>query len=417
MIRSERSAYEGVGTSRDLLPLYLYEGKRFFLHPTRAGLKLSDVRRHRVDMFLDFRFEGFSAGPLPASLAGMQERESTTDLGVSYAYRGAWGTLKAEFLHDALNVTEGDELRLGYSYDWSSGRWHLRPALALMRRSARLNDYYYGVRAEEATATRPQYTPGVGTDAWLGVYGYYDLSRGWRLLGGVGTTLPDARVRASPIVRDGNRPALFLGAAYDFGSYHRALFEEPEPLIVKLLYGKSTDCNLINTMTLRCASVSTVDNTRIAGIELGKPFITRVHGWPLDFVGYLSLLQHDERGLQANSAQINAYMKAYYYGFPWSERVKTRLGFGVGVSYAERVPFVEARDLDRREQSSSRLLNYLDPSIDFSVGDLIGARSLKETYLGFGVSHRSGIFGSSRLLGNVNGGSNYIYSYVEWKMQ
>ncbi len=30
-----------------------------------------------------------------------------------------------------------------------------------------------------------------------------------------------------------------------------------------------------------------------------------------------------------------------------------------------------------------------------------------------GVSHRSGIFGASRLLGNVNGGSNYIYTYVE----
>ena len=416
MIRSERSPYEGAGVSQDMVPLYLYEGKRFFLHPTRAGLKLSDDGRHRVDLFLDFRFEGFPDGSIPASLAGMKARESTTDLGVSYAYRTAWGKLKAEFVHDALNVTEGEELRFGYSYDWDSGRWHLRPTLILMQRSARLNNYYYGVRANEATASRPQYMPGAGTDAWLGLYGYYDLTRGWRLLGGVGTTLPDSRVRHSPIVHDASRPTLYLGAAYDFGSYHHA-FEESEPLIVKLLYGRSTDCNLINTMTLRCASVNTADNTRIAGIEIGKPFITRAHGWPLDFVGYISLLQHDERGLQANSWQLNAYMKAYYYGFPWSERVRTRIGFGVGASFAQRVPFVEARDLDRREQSTSRLLNYLDPSIDVSVGDLIGARSLKETYLGFGVSHRSGVFGSSRLFGNVNGGSNYIYTYVEWRMQ
>ena len=42
MIRSERSPYKGVGTSQDIVPLYLYEGKRFFLHPTRAGLKLTD---------------------------------------------------------------------------------------------------------------------------------------------------------------------------------------------------------------------------------------------------------------------------------------------------------------------------------------------------------------------------------------
>ncbi len=416
MIRSERSPYEGAGVSQDLVPLYLYEGKRFFLHPTRAGLKLSDDGRHRADLFLDFRFEGFPDGSIPASLTGMQARESTTDLGVSYAYRADWGKLKAEFVHDALNVTEGEELRLGYSYAWNSGRWHLRPALTLMQRSARLNNYYYGVRAGEATASRPQYMPGAGTDVWLGLYGYYELSPGWRLLGGVGTTVHDSRVRNSPIVRDASRPSLFLGAAYDFGSYHQA-FESKEPLVVKLLYGKSTDCNLVNTMTLRCASVNTVDNTRIAGIELGRPFITRAHGWPLDFVGYVSLIQHDENGLQADSWQANAYMKAYYYGFPWSERVRTRIGFGVGASFARRVPYVEARDLGQREQSTSRLLNYLGPSIDVSLGDLIGARLLKETYLGFGVSHRSGVFGSSRLFGNVNGGSNYIYTYVEWKMQ
>ena len=416
MIRSERSPYKGAGVSRDIVPLYLYEGKQFFLHPTRAGLKLSDEGKHRVDLFLDFRLEGFPYGRIPASLAGMQARESTADLGVSYAYRTAWGNLKAEFVHDAMKVNKGEELRFGYSYDWNSGRWHLRPALTLMRRSARLNDYYYGVRADEATATRPEYMPGAGTDAWLGVYGYYDISRGWRALGGLGVNLLDSHVRNSPIVRDGSRPTLFLGAAYDFGSYHHA-FEANEPLIVKLLYGRSTDCNLINTMTLRCTSTNTVDNTRIAAVEIGKPFITRVHGWPLDFVGYVSLLHHDENGLQADSWQVNAYMKAFYYGFPWSDRVRTRIGFGAGVSLAQHVPFVEARDQARREQNSSRVLNYLDPSIDISVGDLIGSRSLKETYVGFGASHRSGIFGASRLLGNVSGGSNYIYTYVEWKMQ
>jgi len=96
--------------------------------------------------------------------------------------------------------------------------------------------------------------------------------------------------------------------------------------------------------------------------------------------------------------------------------VRTRLGFGIGISYAQRVPFVESRDQAARGRTTSKLLNYLDPSVDFSVGDVIGVKSMRETYLGLGVSHRSGIFGNSRLLGNVDGGSNYIYSYIEWKM-
>jgi outer membrane protein len=36
--------------------------------------------------------------------------------------------------------------------------------------------------------------------------------------------------------------------------------------------------------------------------------------------------------------------------------------------------------------------------------------------VGVGLSHRSGIFGSSQLLGNINGGSNYLYGYVETKL-
>ena len=70
----------------------------------------------------------------------------------------------------------------------------------------------------------------------------------------------------------------------------------------------------------------------------------------------------------------------------------------------------------RRGRGTSKLLNYLDPSIDLSVGDLLGAPRMKETYLGVGISHRSGIFGASKLLGNINGGSNYFYGYLEAKM-
>ena len=125
----------------------------------------------------------------------------------------------------------------------------------------------------------------------------------------------------------------------------------------------------------------------------------------------LPVTHHDERGLQTNGFQVDLFMKAIYYGFPWSNRVKTRLGVGVGLSAAQRVPYTEVTS--QNGKTTSRLLNYLDPTIDISVGDLFSVRSLKETFVGIGVSHRSGIFGASRLLGNVSGGSNYIYTYVE----
>ncbi|MCJ0765910.1 MipA/OmpV family protein [Variovorax terrae] len=413
--RVERSPYLGGGTRYDLLPLYLYEGDRLFLHASRAGVKLFKDDAQRVDLFLDRRFEGYPVENVPASLLGMAERSASIDLGLSYRYRQPWGTLQAELLHDVGGASNGNEFRVSYSYDWRSGRLALRSSLTVAARDAKLNDYYYGVLPGEATAARPAYAPGAGVNTSLALYGSYGLTERWRLLGGVSVTMLNHRITDSPIVPKGAQPALFIGAAYDFGSYRKPWAEERSPTYVKLLHGTVSDdaCTLVRIITLRCTSTANVNVTTITGVQIGKPFIERLNGWPLDLVGYLGLTYHDEHGLQPNSLQVDAFMKAYYDGFPWSHRVRTRLGLGVGLSLAQRVPYVEVVSQAQRGRTTSRLLNYLDPTIDFSVGDLIGSRVLKDTYLGVGVSHRSGIFGTSNLLGNVNGGSNFIYTYLE----
>jgi len=413
--RMEYSPYRGGGIRHDLVPVYLYEGKYAYLHGYRVGLKLYDGEDNRFDVFVAHRFEGFPYDKIPASLTGMTARSPEADFGVSYQRSGTWGAVYTEYLHDITGASTGNELRLGYNYEWQRGRWRLRPQLMLAARDAKLNDYYYGVRPGEATAIRPAYQPGSGINGQIGLYGAYALTERWRLLAGVSATHWATGVRNSPIVDNRTQISTALGLMYDVSPEH-TLDPDNNPLIVKIMYGKATNCNLAAVMEFTCASTKTADNTGISAIQVGRPFIQRLNGWPLDLVGYVGLLRHDERGLQANSWQADAYMKAFYYGFPWSERVRTRLGFGVGVSYAQKVPFVEQRDQTLRGRNSSKLLNYLDPSIDVSVGDLFGVRTLRETYLGVGVSHRSGIFGTSQVVGNVNGGSNYLYSYLEWAM-
>ena len=94
-------------------------------------------------------------------------------------------------------------------------------------------------------------------------------------------------------------------------------------------------------------------------------------------------------------------------------RLAPRLGLAAGISYASRIPFTEQRDQALRGRDTSKLLLYLDPTVDLSVGSLFGVRELRETYFGIGASHRSGIFGSSRLFNSVDGGSNYNYAFIE----
>lgn len=420
-LRLSGSPYLGASSRADLLPLALYEGERGFLRANRAGAKLfgedatgsSRSNGLRLDIFLERRLEGFTSEKPPTSLAGMASREPGADLGLAYQLRQSWGTLRAELSRDIGSASAGYEMRLGYSDELRSGRWTLRPDASVSWRDAKLNNYYYGVRPSEAATHRAAYAPGAGPQVQLGLHSTYDLSERWRLLAGVSATVLSTAVKNSPIVDKQILPSAYLGAVYDFDSYKRPLGEAKTPTYVKLLYGKATEdsCHLARIITARCLSTAKVNPTNIVGVQLGRPFSQGFNGLPLDFTGYLGLAYHDERGLQANGAQIDAFMKASYYGFPWRERVKTRLGLGVGLSAAQRVPYIEVAS--QKAKATSKLLLHLDPTIDFSLGDVFASRAMTETYLGIGVSHRSGIFGASRLLGNVGGGSNYIYSYVE----
>jgi MipA family protein len=398
------------------VPIYIHESEHLYLRADRAGLKFDSAGDRRFGLFLSHRFESHPVNSVPSALSGMSVRVPQTDLGASYEERFAWGSAFAEVLRDVSGNSHGAELRLGISHERRIGSLGLAPYFMLAARDARLNDYYYGVLPSEVSTVRPAYRPGGGANATLGLNARYDLTDRWHFLAGVSATRWSAGVRASPIVEDRVLLSAFGAFAYEFVPTPRK--EEPEhgPLTFKILHGRSTDCNLLPIMELRCRSIATDDRTSVDALHIGWPFIERPHGWPVAIAWYAGILRHAERGLQADFWQLDVYLKAFYWGFPWSDRVRTRIGFGGGLSFAEAVPFVEARDQAERGRNVSKLLQYLDPTIDVSVGDLVGSKSLRETYFGLGVSHRSGIFGMAKLFANVNGGSNYIYSYLEWRM-
>lgn len=415
MGRLESSPYRSAGDRRDLLPLYLYEGERFFLRANAAGVRASGDETQGLELFVERRLEGYPEDDIPDVMEGMAPRNSEADVGARYFWKHDRHLWDVSLRQDASGSSDGSELRASYGYAWRGQRWSLLPVVGVSWRSSKLNDYYFGVRDDEVTAERDAWSPGAGVDLNLGLYAKYRVLQNWSVIGGVQMTRYASEIRDSPLVDRSIKWSGMIGASYDFGN-GQVRWDEPEtPTYVKVFYGRDSadGCHLVRIMTLQCAQLNSDDPTDIWGVHVGRPFVSQLNGWPLDLVGYVGVLRHDEKGHQPDAWQLDAYMKGFYYGFPWSHRVKTRLGFGFGVSYAERVPYAEVQSQARRERNTSKVLNYLDPSIDVSVGDLFGSERWRETYFGFGVSHRSGIFGSARLLGTVDGGSNYIYTYLE----
>lgn len=414
LFSSERSPYKGAGQRSDVQPVYLYEGERFFLRSDRAGIKFAPVEDQELDLYLRHRVAGYPLDDPPPSLEGLATHAGGTDLGLTWRLRFGESQAYAS-LYQNINNPHGQELDVGAFTDWVSGAWTLRPAAWLTWRSSRVNNFYFGVPPEAATPERPSYQPGAGVDASAGLYVSYQLTEGWRLVGGVSATRYSSAVRASPIVESGTQVGATLGATYSLGADEVRKTAASSPTWVRVLYGQAVEdrCDIIDIMVLRCTSIDQAAPTEIYGFSLGKTLLENLNGWPLDFVGYINVILHHDRPFQKNGLELDVFLKAFYRGFPWSDRVLTRLGFGWGLSWSDPVPQAENSEQASRNRRTSRLLNYIEPSIDISLGDVFSKPDWKQTFLGLSITHRSGMFGNSQMLGRVDGGSNYLTVYAE----
>lgn len=393
------SPYRDTGVpGRSFDPIYLYEGDYAYLHSSRLGLKAS-TGVWRFDAFLTQRMEGYTRDSSPEGNTA-PPREPGFDAGISARVKTAWGTPYLELRRDVSHRSGGNEARLGWwGFTWTRDRLHVRPHVALAYRSARLNQYYYD--ADE------------GVDVEAGLYADYFLAGNWHLVGSLTWIRHSDAIASSMLVDQRHETAAMLGIMYDFTRNIRTWQPQPKPLIVRVLYGHSSDCDVGRIVQSKCTSRHTVDDTDIWGIEVGRPLVRQPNGRPVEIAAFLGLQRHLERGYQSDFWEYKAYLKAYFWGFPWDRWLRTRFGIGTGLSYAEQIPIMEERDQARSDHGSWKLLNYLDPSIDVRLHDLVPTPPLRDTWLGVGVSHRSGMFAWSRLLGWVDGGSNYIYVYLE----
>jgi outer membrane protein len=86
------------------------------------------------------------------------------------------------------------------------------------------------------------------------------------------------------------------------------------------------------------------------------------------------------------------------------------------MSYAEKVPIAEQRKQASSGNNTSHFLNYLELQLDFPLRRLFRERNaLSDCYAGITVVHRSGIFGTSDILGDVAGGADWITAHLECK--
>ena len=178
---------------------------------------------------------------------------------------------------------------------------------------------------------------------------------------------------------------------------------------LRVAYGEASTKDLYEILLFD--SDKDPDNLTVISLDGGYLLKKEIFELPLDFYIKGGLSSFNEGNAPTTSSVYEGviYVK-FYYNLDFLEN-RVRFGLGEGLSYTSDILWSEYKEADEAQENPSKLLNYLDISVDFDLGKLVRYKPLEETYIGWTLKHRSGVLGLFH--GIVDGGSNYNTISIE----
>lgn len=383
----------------DILPLIRFENDDGFIRGLEGGVHLWKDPDHQVNVYSRFRFND-----IPKEFQNEVKGQSF-DFGLQYRYfDGQWET-------DIAVLSDSYKRFYGYTraqYNWRYENWSLVPFTELKWKSADFNDHYYGFDQEQA---------GGGVSISSGVKGAYHVASNLHLIGQFGVTRLENDVYDLDTVEKNYQLESFLGIAFypdpNKPFIHTSAKQKNDEYL-RLAHGWATPSNIGDILKFQTERDS--ENNQMSSIFYGTQVADSLLTLPIDIYFTPGLVWHYSSDVQKDIAEAVLAIKAFYtfeLGPRW------RLGVAEGLSYVSDITYIEGfeltgEDSKRGYENSSKLLNYLDFSLDVNVGDIFDNKALAQTWFGYSIHHRSGIFESSSVFGRIKGGSNYQTVYLQW---
>lgn len=157
-----------------------------------------------------------SQNPPPPVQVKPPDRDYAIEAGVESLLDGDWGAAELRAFHDVSGTHGGYELSAHYSRRWTVGRLSISPTVGFSYKSAQMNDYYWGVHANEASDALPEYHAGAGVNFEGGLVTNYYLTRHLRFALSVNYEHLADQIAASPLAEDDYVIAYFSGLAWTF---------------------------------------------------------------------------------------------------------------------------------------------------------------------------------------------------------
>lgn len=147
--------------------------------------------------------------------SGMDDLKRAVNVRAGSAWKTRVGVLGVDVSHD-VRAHKGNQARIRYVKPIQAGRALWLPYASVQWLDGDVGNYYFGVKASEATATRPAYNLGT-TQVWkAGVDVEFPVSSNLAMVTGVGVTAYGKDIKDSPLVEKSSTPYAKVGLAYRF---------------------------------------------------------------------------------------------------------------------------------------------------------------------------------------------------------
>ncbi|MDM7996431.1 MAG: MipA/OmpV family protein [Acidobacteriota bacterium] len=198
------------------IPSVEIDYKGWFFRGIRGGYGFIRTERFTASLYGQARFSGLESDSSPF-LQGMEDRKKSMDAGIELSYRGRPVGFRFNYLGDVLGRNKGQEATFLVTSGVPLGRRGIVLAGIGPRWLSKNHvDYYYGVRAAEATPSRPAYSGRPAYNLDINITAIINVSSHWRWIAIMNREGFGAAIKESPIVDRNSSYAFITSLNYKF---------------------------------------------------------------------------------------------------------------------------------------------------------------------------------------------------------
>ncbi|SES77414.1 MipA/OmpV family protein [Thalassotalea agarivorans] len=394
------------------VPMLFFQGEDFYLRGIEGGYHLYENQDWQVNLFSRLRFFD-----IPASYQN-QVHGDGWDFGVQLRRKFSYNShLDAELLTD-----KDGNLYANVNNQWyfQTGSWEFMPSVGARFKSEDFNSRYFAL--EDITQQRID----GGVEFTGKIETRYHVASNFYLIGSFAVTsidsaAKDARFNDQQLVDKSVHGEAYLGFAF----FNDITKQRKEKLrnkgYLRIAHGFATPSNIGDI--IRFDWEKDPYNNQMTSLFYGYPLTDELFSLPIDIYLQTGIGWHwknSDLPSDTNSVQIDQHIQEYdvgikaYYTFTWP--TAWRFGVAEGFSYVSDMTYIELTEMEEKGYRPSKFINYLDFSLDVSLGDLFNVNALNDVWVGWSIHHRSAIFEQSSQYGRIKGGSNYNTLYVQFNI-